>query len=178
VAREQARARTMSPRRNPHRPADILSAIKAKMAEIATLQGRIDGARATLASYLESVAKSVGAVQIAARAVRPATTAVAPPARRRRRGGRQRRGRARLQHSPTAHDAATIIRAAGRPLHVSAILTAMARKGRAIRSATLVSCLARWVRSRAVFYRARPNTFGLLEMRTKARSSRRRPPRG
>jgi hypothetical protein len=45
----------------------------------------------------------------------------------------------------------------------------MTRKGHAVAPATLVSALARWVRSRAVLYRASPKVFGLIEMRKKRR---------
>ena len=70
-----------------------------------------------------------------------------------------------LEHSPTARAAAKALRAAGRPLHATAILRAMKRQGYTVTIGTLVSTLSRWVQSRSVFYRVSPNVFSLLSQR-------------
>src|SRR5262245_23910135 len=67
-----------------------------------------------------------------------------------------------LERSPTAYEAAKVLRAAGRPLHATAITRTMHRNGHKVALATVVSTLSRWVNSRSVFYRARPNLFGLI----------------
>ncbi|HEU4367145.1 MAG TPA: hypothetical protein VFV05_02820 [Methylomirabilota bacterium] len=128
--------------------ANLLSIIKAKQAQVARLQRELEEARTALAEMFD----------------RPAS----PGRRARTRAMRRlRRSAKRLAASPTAEAAATVLRAARRPLHVSAIQKAMKRNGHRVTVATLVGTLSRWVRSRAVFYRERPNVFGLLERRGK-----------
>ena len=118
----------------------LVALIKAKQAQIAKLYAELEEARAALAKVVN-------------------TTADSSAARRKR---SRRRSLKTLEHSPTAREAAKILRAAGRPLHVTAIAKAMKRNGANVTIGTLVGTLSRWVRSRSVFYRARPNVFGLV----------------
>jgi hypothetical protein len=133
---------------------DLLSIIKAKQTEIARLQAELEEAQALLGAIVRGTP--------------------APPARRGRRRHPRRRSAKVLEHSPTAHEAAKVLRKAARPLHAKTIAKMMKRNGHRVTIATLVSTLSRWVQSRSVFYRARPNVFGLLSQRrgggTKERS--------
>lgn len=61
--------------------------------------------------------------------------------------------------------AADAIRAAGRPLHAHDLVKAIEARGQKVKESTLVGALSRWVKRKAVFYRAGKNTFGLIEMR-------------
>jgi hypothetical protein len=60
-----------------------------------------------------------------------------------------------------------VLRTARRPLHISEIQKRMKAHGRSMSASSIVGTLSRWVRSRAVFYRDKPNVFGLLEFRRK-----------
>ena len=62
-------------------------------------------------------------------------------------------------------EAAKALRMAGRPLHATAIVKAMKRRGHTVTIGTLVGTLSRWVHSRSVFYRLSPNVFGLISQR-------------
>ncbi len=124
---------------------DLVSIIKGKQAEIAKLQAELKEAEALLAAI---VRRSTVASQRAPRRHHP-----------------RRRSAKMLEHSPTAREAAKALRAAGRPLHATAILRAMKRQGHTVTIGTLVSTLSRWVQSRSVFYRVSPNVFGLLSQR-------------
>lgn len=129
---------------------NLVALIKAKQAQIAKLQAELDEARTALAAMVDAPSKTRR--QIRLRAQR-----------------RNRRSAKRLNASPTAEAAAKVLRAARRPLHVSAIHKAMRRKGQRVSIPTLVGTLSRWVRSRAVFYREKPNVFGLVELRRRRR---------
>jgi ABC-type transporter lipoprotein component MlaA len=48
----------------------------------------------------------------------------------------------------------------------------LTRHGHKVALGTLVSTLSRWVQSRSVFYRVRPNMFGFLSQRRGARGGR------
>ena len=61
--------------------------------------------------------------------------------------------------------AAEAIRGAGRPLHAHDLVKAIEAREQKVKEPTLVGALSRWVKRKAVFYRAGKNTFGLLEMR-------------
>jgi hypothetical protein len=141
---------------NGRMPNDLIAVIKAKQSQIAKLQAELDEARAMLARYLDGIARAN---------------------RSHRARGHRRRSRAALGFSPTAAAAAEVIRAAGQPLHAAEIAKGMKRKGHAVALGTLVGSLSRWVRSRAVFYRARPNVFGLVELRKQEVSQQRGPSR-
>lgn len=134
---------------------DLLAIIKAKQTQIAKLQSELNEARALLAAI-----------------VRAAPAASTHRDRRRRQP--RRRSAKGLEHSPTAREAAKVLRKAGRPLHATAIATTMKRNGHTVTVGTLVSTLSRWVQSRSVFYRAGPNLFGLLSQRRGGRGSTRR----
>jgi HB1, ASXL, restriction endonuclease HTH domain len=122
---------------------NLLALIKAKQTQIAKLRAELEQAQGLLARIVNDTS----------------------PASRKRgvhRRGARRRSSKMLEHSPTAHEAAKVLRAAGRPLHATAIATRMNRNGHKVALGTLVSTLSRWVNSRSVFYRVRPNVFGLI----------------
>jgi hypothetical protein len=127
---------------------DLIAIIKAKQAQIAKLQAELQEARAALVAVLDHPEPRRGDAR--ARAMR-----------------RLRRSAKRLPASPTAEAAAKVLRAYRGPLHVTAIQRALRARGHRVSLASLVGTLARWVRSRAVFYREKPNVFGLLERRRK-----------
>jgi hypothetical protein len=131
---------------------DLLSIIKAKQAQIAKLRAELGDAQTLLVAI-----------------VRRTTSA---PARGVRHRHSRRRSAKMLEHSPTAREAAKILRGAGRPLHVTAIAKILRRHGHTVALGTLVSTLSRWVHSRSVFYRVRPNVFGLISQRRGARGGR------
>jgi len=131
----------------------LVAIIKAKQAQIARLHAELEQAQMLLAKVINQVTASS----------RPRTV---------RRGRWRRRSTKMLVHSPTAHEAAKVLRVAGRPLHAMAIVKTMNRNGHKVALGTLVSTLSRWVNSRTVFYRVRPNVFGLIA--TRQRTTRRR----
>src|SRR5215470_10661312 len=104
---------------------DLLAIIRKKQAQIARLRTELAQAQALLAKVVNE-----GAV--------PAV----------RRGRWRRRSTKMLVHSPTAHEAAKVLRKAGRPLHVTVITKLMKRDGHKVAFGTLVSTLSRWVNSR------------------------------
>ena len=124
---------------------DLLSIIKGKQAQIARLRAELEEAQALLAAIVRD--------------------ANATPTRRRRQRQPRRRSAKALEYSPTAREAARVLRTAGHPLHATDIGKALKRRGHSIALGTLVSTLSRWVNSRSVFYRARPNVFGLISHR-------------
>ena len=76
------------------------------------------------------------------------------------------KGRADIKPDSDAGQAWAVLREAGTPLHVTDILKAIEKtKGKAPVRASLVSALARYSKKKRVFYRAKPNTFGLLELK-------------
>jgi len=121
---------------------NLLAIIKTKQGQIARLRTELAAAQALLAKIVNEAAPTAPRV-----------------------GRWRRRSSKMLQHSPTAHEAAKILRAAGRPLHATAITKMMNRNGHTVALGTLVSTLSRWVNSRSVFYRVRPNVFGLIAQR-------------
>ncbi len=131
---------------------DLLSIIKAKQAQIAKLQAELEEAQTLLVAIVRSTTLA--------------------PARGVRRRHPRRRSAKMLAHSPIAREAAKILRGAGRPLHATAIAKSLKRHGHKVALGTLVSTLSRWVQSRSVFYRVRPNVFGLISQRRGARGGR------
>jgi len=131
---------------------DLLAIIREKQAQIARLRTELAQAQVLLAKIV-----SEGALSGV------------------RRGRWRRRSAKMIVHSPTAHEAAKVLRSAGRPLHATAIAKTMNRNGHKVALGTLVSTLSRWVNSRSVFDRVRPNVFGLIAMRQRTtwRRSRR-----
>lgn len=121
---------------------NLLAIIREKQAQIVRLRTELAQAQALLAKVVNGGASS-GV----------------------RRGRWRRRSTKMLEHSPTAHEAANVLRKAGRPLHATAIVKMMSRDGHKVALGTLVSTLSRWVNSRSVFYRVRPNVFGLIATR-------------
>jgi len=61
-----------------------------------------------------------------------------------RRRHSRRRSAKMLEHSPTAREAAKILRGAGRPLHATAIAKILRRHGHQVALGTLVSTLSKW----------------------------------
>jgi hypothetical protein len=137
-------------------PSDLIAVIKAKQAEISKLQAELEEARALLAG---------GAGPIAVQRPRiPATSA------RVRVGGRRpdaAAGAEALAQGSVAFQAAAAIRAAGRPMRAHDLVKAIEQAGHKVKLPTLVGSLSRWVKRRAVFYRAGRNMYGLIELRRK-----------
>lgn len=134
---------------------DLIALIKTKQGEITKLQGELNEAFALLAGK--------PSVSVA----RPAPTPrakVPAKASRPQRGAQEPRPSSDIPKDAVAFWAAKAIRDAGHPLHVRDIMATMERTGHKVKKVTLVGSLSRWV-SRRVFYRAKPNTFGLAELR-------------
>lgn len=138
---------------------DLIGVIKAKQAEIAKLQAELDEAQALLAGRSAPIPRR--------------TPSPAPKARgqhRRHRvehetSGTETPGTKALAPDSVAYWAAQAIRTAGRPLHAKDLVKAIEQAGHKVKLVTLVGSLSRWVKKRAVFYRAGRNVFGLIEMR-------------
>jgi hypothetical protein len=105
---------------------NLLAIIKAKQVQIAKLRAELEEAQGLLAKIVNDTS---------------------PSSRMRdaRRRGARRRSSKMLEHSPTAHEAAKILRRAGRPLHATAITKTMNRNGHEVALGTVVSTLSRWV---------------------------------
>jgi hypothetical protein len=124
--------------------ASLLGLISAKQAELAQLRRELDQARAALVASAQASGQK--ARDRRAIAMRPF-----------------RRSAKRLSSSPTAEAAYQVLRAARGPLHVRDIQARLRARRANVSVATLAGTLSRWVGSRAVFYRAKPNVFGLVE---------------
>jgi len=74
----------------------------------------------------------------------------------------------RVQRAPKAGSAVSLARqvilTAGKPVHISDLLTALGREETRETRASLTSSLAAYVRRGEVFSRPAPNTFGLIEL--------------
>lgn len=76
-------------------------------------------------------------------------------------------GKSDIRPESDSGQAWTALKDAGGPLHVFDILKAIEKKtGKAPVRGSLVSALARYSKQKRIFYRAKPNTFGLLEWKT------------
>ena len=76
------------------------------------------------------------------------------------------KGKSDIKPDSDAGQAWGVLREAGTPLHVTDILKAIEKKkGKQPVRASLVSALARYSKRKRIFYRAKPNTFGLLEVK-------------
>ena len=124
---------------------DLPSIIKAKQAQFAKLRTELEEARTLLGAIVRGTSRT--------------------PGLKVRRRHPRRRSAKMLDRSPTAREAARVLRKARHPLHATTIAKMLKRKGYNVTLATLVSTLSRWVQSRSVFYRARPNVFGLISQR-------------
>jgi hypothetical protein len=124
---------------------DLPSIIKAKQAQFAKLRAELEEAQTLLRAIVRGNTRT--------------------PALRVRLHHPRKRSAKTLDRSPTAREAANVLRKARHPLHATAIAKMLKRKGYNVTLATLVSTLSRWVQSRSVFYRARPNVFGLISQR-------------
>jgi hypothetical protein len=133
---------------------NLVENIRSIKAEIARLQGLLDEASAELHGAAPA---SAGSRRTAA--ARKAKATAAP----RLIGGK--RPAMELVAGSAAHLAAEAISAAGRPLHARDLIKAIEARGQKVKETTLVGALSRWVKRKAVFYRAGKNTFGLNEMR-------------
>lgn len=133
---------------------NLVGNIRAIKAEIARLQGLLNEASAELHGQS---APSVGSRR--AVTASKTKTAAAP----RLIGGNH--PAMELVAGSAAFLAAEAIRAAGRPLHARDLIKAIEERGQKVKESTLVGALSRWVKRKAVFYRAGKNTFGLIEMR-------------
>lgn len=68
-----------------------------------------------------------------------------------------------LRPGTTLHKVAEILREAGRPLHISAILPKLGKEVNRKTRATLTGSLGTYIRNKMIFDRPAPNTFGLIE---------------
>lgn len=132
---------------------NLVGNVRAIKAEIARLQGLLD----------EAAAELLGQGKPAGSAKR------APAPRSKSRAGSRVAGG---HHPPmelvpdsAAFWAAEAIRANGKPLHGRDLVKALDQRGHKVKESTLVGSLYRWVKKRAIFYRAGKGTFGLIEMR-------------
>ena len=133
---------------------DLVNNIRAIKAEITRLQGLLDEASAELVRKDTPSAAS--------------QRAVAANQTRRERKQLHRvaeTSSSELVPDSAAYLAAAAIRTAAKPLHAHDLVKAIEGQGHKVKETTLVGALSRWVKRRAVFYRAGKNTFGLIEMR-------------
>lgn len=134
---------------------NLVENIRAIKAEIARLQGLLSEASAEL--------HGAGAMPVGPRRAAVARKGrVAAAAPRLIGGSRQA---LELVEGSAAFLAAEAIRSAGRPLHARDLVKAIETRGQKVKASTLVGALSRWVKRKAVFYRAAKNTFDLIEMR-------------
>jgi hypothetical protein len=125
-------------------PSDLIAIIREKQEAIAKLQAELDEAKQLL----------LGAATIAT---------VAHPAAKVERIGTVVRVHGVAGLSSTAM-AASILRDAGHPLHVSDIIRGIQRKfGREVKKDTLVGNISRLINDNKVFTRTGPNFFALRE---------------
>jgi hypothetical protein len=134
----------------------LLAVIRQKQTAIAKLQAELDEARAALGAGSPRLLHPV-------RRVPPGIKL--PGKARGHRSVHSGSGPQAIVPGSAADLAAQAIKAAGRPLHATDLVKAIEQGGRKIKLTTLVGSLSRWVKKRSVFYRARKNTFGLIEMR-------------
>lgn len=126
---------------------DLLRRIDRKKGEIADLQKQIRLAQEYLQA-LEDVAKSL-----------PKDIASAPPSS------------SGLRPGTSLAKARDAIRAAGRPMHVMELLTAVGKGNSRMERAGLSGTISAYVRRGEVFTRTGPNTFGLVDMPFKSEAS-------
>jgi hypothetical protein len=144
----------------PHeRDPDLVGSIRAIKAEIARLQGKLDEATAELLNKGGTKGAVASAASMRATTANKGRASSAP----RLIGGDH--PAMELVAGSAAFLAAEAIRAAGRPLHARDLIRAIEERGQKVKGSTLVGALSRWVKRKAVFYRAAKNTFGLIEMR-------------
>jgi hypothetical protein len=134
---------------------NLVGNIRAIKAEIARLQGLLDEAGAELLDKSAATPSAASKRAIAASRTRAAAPRLV--------GGNH--PAMELVPGSAASLAAEAIRAAGKPLHARPLITAIEGRGQKVKESTLVGALSRWVKRKAVFYRAGKNTFGLIEMR-------------
>lgn len=125
---------------------DLIAIIKDKQAMIAKLQKELDAAKALLSG---AIGELPGA---------PALEVRSPKRRAKHRSSRTHG----LPYKPgsSVGKAAKVLKQAGKPLHVDALVSMM--KGK-VSKATLVGNLSRYVNDGKVFVRVAPGTFGLIE---------------
>jgi hypothetical protein len=68
------------------------------------------------------------------------------------------------------------IKQAGRPLHVSEIVSAIGKENSKKNRISVAGSLAGYVRKRLIFTRPAPNTFGLMEMEPRSVTGEEEPP--
>ena len=126
---------------------DIGSAIKAKREAIQRLQNELDVLERAWALLEGEPVSSSSPSQV--------------PAQERHLSGPPSKG----QFSPTSQVGMTIavLRDAGAPLHVDEIITRIAQRGTTVKKTSLVGSVARLVTEKRIFYRKKPNVYGLIE---------------
>lgn len=133
---------------------NLVGNVRAIKAEIARLQGLLDEAAAELLDQSKPVA--------------PSTRAPAQRSRLRARSSRLVGGNhpaMELVPDSAAFWAAEAIRSTGKPLRGRDLVRVLEQRGHKIKESTLVGSLYRWVKKKAIFYRAGKGTFGLIEMK-------------
>lgn len=131
---------------------NLVENIRAIKAEMARLQGLLDEASRELLDNRVTVV--------------PKRSVVVASKQRREKPTRHSHGSsAELVEGSTAFWAAEAIRQAGKPLHAKELVRAIEEHGHKVKQNTLMGSLFRWVKKKAVFYRAGKNTFGLIEMK-------------
>lgn len=132
---------------------NLVSNIRAIKGEIARLQALLDEATAEL------LGKGATASAASKRAVAANKTRV----QARLFGGHH--PPKELVPDSAAFWAAEAIRAAGGALHSRELVKEIGERGHKINETTLLGTLYRWVKKKAIFYKAGKSTFGLIEMR-------------
>ena len=131
---------------------DLVGNIRAIREAREALDGMLAGAEAELHGKGE---RSV--VPLAARAVAANKT--------RREAAIRQGGSEKVIEGSAASWAADAIKRAGRPLTGPELVKSIEEHGHKVKPGTIAGSLYRWVKSKKVFYLAKPNTFGLIEMK-------------
>jgi len=132
---------------------DLVALIKERQAQIAKLQAELDEAKALLGAQpkLGPLTRDAGS---------------APPERPTHRHHRRGRRPRRQRRNSSTTRAEQVLREHGAPLHIDVMLQKIEERfhQRPLKT-TLIGNLSRKVKAGDRFYRAAPNTFGLLELR-------------
>ncbi len=146
-------------------PNDLIAVIKQKQAAIAKLQAELDEARALLTGGTRQKPPQAGARE-SVESPMPRTTT---PRHRKRAAPRRSRPafapKGEIVPTSSVGRTVTVLKRAGKPLHVDEIMKQIETEGHKVSKGTLVGNLSRYVKAGRVFYRAAPSVFGLIEMR-------------
>ena len=146
-------------------PNDLLALIKQKQEAIAKLQTELEEARRLLNRALARPPLAGVDIAVHTRAGGPKVKAT--------------KGKKLPSHSAKAASRATaaivptssigltvsVLREAATPLYIDEIIKRIAENGHKVKKTTLVGNLSRYIKDKKVFYRAAPNTYGLVEQK-------------